>query len=520
MASFTIQAPINSSDKPPSLGYVVFSAFLLIFAFPFFNLFPLAWIGLLPLLYALQNRTPTQAFGAGFLFGLHFCALLLYSIISITFYGYFLLITYLALFYALFALFAVLARQYTPIPGFLAIPILWTFMEEAMSWGFFGFTLPHLVYSQTNFLPLIQLASITGPGGVTFILVLINVLVYESLVSLKWKRQLTFLFTTVVIILGVFFAGRAAIQPLDEDQDRQEGIKVGIVQGNIDQDIKWDATYREQVYKKYISLSRMANHLRPDLLIWPETSVPFHLGDNPKDLERIEEFCRTLDTYFFAGIPSRKFEEGKALTQNSAILFSPTGEQLAKYDKMHLVPFSEHIPFGEEIPLLARIMEEAGHFVAGEEMVIFPFPKAEFGTLICFESIFPSMSRELITAGADFLVIITNDAWFGTTTTTSQHAAVAVLRAVENRTWVARAANTGISMVIDPYGRVVEKRGMKVSATINATIYPLEEKSFYTKCYWLFPGAIISLAVALIIWTIVTAFRERRLKSAISAKKG
>jgi len=491
------------------LSYAIFSAILLVFAFPFFNLFPLAWVGLLPLLYALENRNLRQAFGTGYVFGLHFSALLLYSIISITFYGYFLLIAYLALFYALFALFTVATRKYTTIPLFLAVPILWTFMEEVMSWGFFGVTLPHLTYSQTTFLPIIQIAAITGPGGIAFILLLVNGLVYESLIVPSWKQKLIYLGSVAIIIAGIFFIGRAVIPPLPEKNEKLEGaIEVAIVQGNIDQDIKWDSAYKDQVYNKYISLSMVANHLKPDIIIWPETSIPFHLGDNPSDLQRIQDFCHNVNTYLLAGIPSRRFNDDSVDTQNSVVLFSPAGELVAKYDKMKLVPFSEHVPFGDDIPILQSIMEEAGHFAPGDKTVIFQFPQGKFGALICFESIFPSIARELIAEGAEFLVIMTNDAWFGTSTLIHQHAAEAILRAVENRTWVVRAANTGISEVIDPYGRVIEKRGVKTSATINATIYPRQEESFYTKYYWLFPGLILLCGGALFILIIIGMVKE------------
>lgn len=343
---------------------------------------------------------------------------------------------------------------------------------------------------------------------------MVNSLVYESLIVPSWKQRLICLGSVAIIVAGVFFIGRAVIPPLPEKDEKLEGaIEVAIVQGNIDQDIKWDSAYKDQVYNKYIALSMVANHLKPDIIIWPETSIPFHLGDNPSDLQRIQDFCHNVNTYLLAGIPSRRFNDDSVDTQNSAVLFSPSGELLAKYDKMKLVPFSEHVPFGDDIPLLQGIMEEAGHFAPGDKTVIFQIPQGKFGTLICFESIFPNIARELVAEGAEFLVIMTNDAWFGTSTLIHQHAAEAILRAVENRTWVVRAANTGISEVIDPYGRIIEKRGVKTSATINATIYPRQEESFYTKYYWLFPSLVLLCGGRLFLLIIIGMVKEYKSHS-------
>ncbi len=259
----------------------------------------------------------------------------------------------------------------------------------------------------------------------------------------------------------------------------QPSLRIGLIQGNVDQSIKWDESFQKETMKIYERLSFKVAAEKPHLIIWPETATPFFFQDAKEFQPMVMEIPRKTDAFLLFGTPSYRVERGKIHHYNSALLLSPEGEVRGKYDKIHLVPYGEYVPFGDIIPL-GSLGEGIGNFKAGKEIFNFILPQGRFGVVICFEIIFPDLCRQFVKKGANFLVTITNDAWFGRTSAPSQHFTIAVFRAVENRVFIARAANTGITGIIDPRGRIVRKGGIFTEEAMVETIRLSNSKTFYT----------------------------------------
>ena len=247
--------------------------------------------------------------------------------------------------------------------------------------------------------------------------------------------------------------------------EKAPGLNIAAVQGNIGQDQKWSPAMRLATIETYIGLSEQAlakGHNPPALFVWPETALPFPVNDNPYFNALKREFIKKDRIWLLAGAPFYKRVAGRAssgedqgiLSYNSAYLINPEGVAIDRYDKQHLVPFGEYIPFRRFLPLPGPLVDNIGDFSTGRPEKPLSCQGAEIGVLICFESIFPELAREWTATGANLLVNITNDAWFGRSSAPWQHLSMAVFRAVENRRSLVRSANTGVSAFIDPLGRM------------------------------------------------------------------
>jgi len=218
----------------------------------------------------------------------------------------------------------------------------------------------------------------------------------------------------------------------------------------------------------------------PDIVIWPETAVPFSFED-PTGMDMLGEVARSADTDLMTGIASFTKKDGGYVGRNSAVLVSPEGKIIGRYDKLHLVPFGEYVPLQKLLPFVRKMTTGIGDFVPGEGPDLMGDHGWKFGTAICYEVIFPELVREFPDEGADFLVSITNDAWFGRSAAPYQHFAMAGFRAVENRRTLVRAANTGVTGVIMPNGAVSARTGIFTEGYVIRDIPLVTEKTFYTK---------------------------------------
>jgi apolipoprotein N-acyltransferase len=194
-----------------------------------------------------------------------------------------------------------------------------------------------------------------------------------------------------------------------------------------------------------------------DMVVWPETAVPFHIKYQPAAFDEIGRLAAWKDVYLLFGVPDFERRGEDISFFNSALLLGPEGTLHGEYRKIHLVPFGEMIPFEDRLSWLKRIDLGEGDFSPGKAYTVFEIDGSRFGVAICFESIYPELVRELVRRGANFVVNITNDEWFGASLGPYQHAQMAVMRAVEFRVGLARCANTGISMFVDPYGRILSR---------------------------------------------------------------
>ncbi len=277
---------------------------------------------------------------------------------------------------------------------------------------------------------------------------------------------------------------------------------MALIQGNIRQDVKWEPHFQEETLKIYSNLTLQVKVSRPDLIIWPETATPFFFQNTSPLQGRILELAHQMQAPLLFGAPAFDRRGSRIHYFNSAFLISPEKKILGRYDKIHLVPFGEYAPFSGILGFTRDIIGAIGDFTSGQEIRNLSLPWGNFGVLICYEAIFPDLTRQFVDQGARFLVNITNDAWFGKTSAPYQHLSMVTLRAVENRVPIARAANTGISALIDSSGRVVRSTDLFTREVLFGKIDVNLNKSstFYTQWGDLFSYCCLGITALLVIF--------------------
>lgn len=490
----------------------IFSAILLILSFPNFNLWIFAWIGFLPLFFALENKPKGQAFLLAYFTGIIFWAGIIYWLIHVTFLGLVLLVLYLALYFALFGLFVSAPNSKLPTPNYFFVPAVWVILEYLRSHFLTGFPWALLGYSQYLNLPIIQIADITGAGGVSFLVMAVNVTIYLLIAyRLSLIAKLKECLVVFLCIFAALFYGYYKLSPFTTPNSgfptQNSLLRISVIQGNIPQALKWNIDTREFILDRYLTLSTQATKDKPDLIIWPEAALPVVLEEEPLFYERVTDFTKMSHIPLLLGAVTYR----DSLYYNSALLISEQGRLLNRYDKLHLVPFGEYIPLKKLFPFLETVVP-IGDFSSGKEYIVFGLP-TQFAVLICFEDLFPEISRECVKKGAHFLVNITNDAWFGRTSSPYQHLCASVFRAVENRVFLVRSANTGISGFIDPKGKIVSLAQNKRGENIFITGYNTQEicrrnknLSFYTR----YGDIFIIACFLLFLYGIIPSFKKKR----------
>jgi len=424
----------------------IFGAFLLSLPFSSGNLWIISWFGFLPLFFSLRNKSGLQSFLLAYICGVIFWGFTVYWLVHVTLLGTVILILYLAFYFGAFGPLFTAADRKLGAAGLFFIPCTWVLLEYLRSHLFTGFPWALAGLSQYRNLPVIQIADLTGAWGVSFLVIFFNATLY-----LIWrgKMNLRIYFICAAILILSLTYGFYKLNRGYACRTDKPTIKVTVIQGNIPQNLKWDVSARNFILNRYEELTSGSAGDNPALIIWPEASVPGILGEDDAAFEQVFSLAGILNIDILAGAVSRS---GGSYF-NSALFIDKSGKPARAYHKLHLVPFGEFIPFKETFPFLQTIAP-IGDIQPGKEYTIFDRP-AKFGVLICFEDLFPELSRRFVKNGADFLVNITNDAWYKETSAAAQHFSASVFRAVENRVYLARAANTGLSGFIDPGGRIV-----------------------------------------------------------------
>ncbi|MFQ5989110.1 MAG: apolipoprotein N-acyltransferase [Candidatus Methylomirabilales bacterium] len=470
-------------------GLAVLSGVLLALSFPRFDLALLAYGALVPLLVALDGVPSLQGTYLGIITGL-VCYLLSIPWVVHTmttygglplFLGFLLLVAlalYLALYVGVFAYGVIRLSARGPLGYLVGVPALWVGLEYLRTFMLTGFPWNLLGYSQYQNLPIIQIASITGVYGISFLLVLTNAGMALGYLLFRrgWRPALVPVGGVSVLVLGTVLFGMGRM--VSAEARRQE-IRVSVVQGNIEQGAKWDPEFQRRTIDIYQRLTREAG-TEAELIVWPETAVPFFLRQRGPLSQRVLDLATEIRSYLLVGSPDRTHSPAPAL-YNSAFLISPRAKIVQKYDKIHLVPFGEYVPLKSLLFFVEKMAAGIGDFRAGQNFTVFEIPGGRFGVLICFEAIFPNQVRQYVLAGANFLVNITNDAWFGDSAAPYQHLSMAALRAVENDVYLVRAANTGISALIAPTGRILEQSDLFVEAVLSGTLTSGSAGTFYTR---------------------------------------
>ncbi len=519
------------------------SGLILTLSFPDTSISYLAFIALTPLLVSIQSMTHKESFYAGLVTGITFFTTLIYWIVpTIHVYGGLhiifaigvltLLCLYLALYPAVFSLtLKILKWGKKSITASYFLPLLtaclWTGLEYIRTYAFTGFSWGTLGYSQFKNLNLIQIADFTGVYGVSFIIVLVN-----SSLALLWinfktrlKRQyIVPLIYTIVLITCAYTYGSQRINIIDSQIKKAQKTKIAIIQGNIKQDLKWSDEFKIKTIEKYIQLSKSQIKKQPDLVIWPETALPFYYGLEKGLSKHVDRCVKSSQSDFLIGSPA--FEHGKEETKfyNRVYMLDQFANISGIYDKHHLVPFGEYVPFGKYLTFLGKITAQAGNFSPGKQSftpLVFndnTLKKTlnlqvtdnqkdtrtlkvtrKTGMLICFEILFPSIASKFVENGADILTTITNDAWFGHSSAAMQHFSIAVFRAIENHRTMARAANTGISGFIDPKGEVIAATSLFTDRAVTCQVPVLTSISFYTR-----HGDLFAMGSALTIFAVLS----------------
>lgn len=502
------------------------SALLLWCAFPGGGeLWPLLFVALMPLLVALPRLSPAGAGIAGLVTGLaHYLLQLYWIVIVLGRYGglptvvsvpaLVLLAGYMAVY---FAVLAAGARRFLadvpPLLALLAIPSLWVGLDWLRGWLFSGFPWMDLGYGLAGVPLLIQAADIFGHWTITFLVVLVNTVF--ALVILE-RRALRRLLPSVLVAVTVLAA--TAVYSLVRWQDvltrlvspSTPSMTVGIAQGNIDQSAKWSPDNQQRTLNLYIELTRaLSGKSQPELVVWPETALPFYPQTYP-NMAPLAELISGHDIALLTGAPwfEREGDAAKSIVYyNSAQLLVPGGRYAGSYHKSHLVPFGEYVPMKKLLPFLAPLVEAVGDFSPGEVAEPLVWKSARIGVLICFESIFPDIARKWCELGANVLVNLTNDAWYGKSSAPYHSMAMTVFRALETRRSVVRSANTGISGIIDPLGRVENPSPIFVTWAETGRVWLLTEKTFFVRWGYRFPA--FCLAIGIGSWFV--AGRSRRL---------
>lgn len=459
---------------------------LLILSFPPFGWGVLAFCAFVPLGLAVRDISARGAFGYAYLSGIAFFIGLLYWIVlnpavegwvrPLLYIGLALIAEYLALFIAAYAgLFRFIASR-SRIPAWLAGPILFTALEYLRSLGWTGFPWGSLGYTQTKALPFVQFAEWTGIWGVTFWVIGANHLFLEVVASRKPRRRIAFAVTLLALIFLPLFHG---VGVMSRYRPPRETLRIALIQGNIFQDEKWqDPAFSLGPYSK---LTREAVKEKPDLILWPETAMPCFLTLEWGCRKEVEDIARSSKTYLLTGAVDGEALAGKSTAYyNAGFLFAPDGAIAGRYHKRHLVPFGESIPFKESLPFLRNIQFGEAEWAVGRIASPLLLPRASLALFICFESIFPDEVRRVVRAGPRLLVNITNDSWFGRSGAAEQHAQMVVFRAIENRTAIARCANSGISMFVDPLGRTRQATRLFERAVAIGDVPLRQTTTFYT----------------------------------------
>lgn len=499
------------------IGIGLCSSGLVIMATPGYDLSIVAWIALVPLLFALRQRSVLSSFCLAWSVGsLAYAGIVYWVAISTVFTTLeaVLIPAYLGLHWGLFGAALTYVTARSQIPFVVAAPVLWVVSEYLRS-NFFPLELPWtlLAHSQYQNTALIQMAAVTGVYGVSYLIVLVNSLIVEATVGVR-HAAISAVVTLMVVGL-VVVPGQAVL----DGSSYTGSVPVTVVPGNIAQDIKWDEKHQEANFRRYLEGSRRAVEATATaLVVWPETSVPLPLNYDRHSLALLQNLARETRASLLIGSGEReKFAEGgadKAKRYNSAVLVAPNTSEIRSYHKIQLLPFGEYLPLENHFPWPDRYRTHSSHYSAGEDYSTLTLSVGgeaiPFSVLICWEGIFPNLVRQFVQHGAAFLVGISNEAWFDGSSA-PQFLAMNTFRAVENRRSLVRAVNGGISGFIDPYGRLVASmepdHGDGTSGEFLTQSIPVVQTiTFYTSHGDLFAQALMWMTFVFLL----VPFRKRR----------
>ena len=424
------------------------------------------------------------------------------------------LVAYLSLFPAAFSAIFARARRAFGFRAYLLAPFIWTTTELGRQYLWDGFPWALLGYSQLRFLPVAQVASVVGVYGLSWLLAL-GAAAAAAIVLERGRQRwpLAASVAALVTLIAVWGVSRLNDSWLTGSGDP---VRVAVVQGNILQDDK-NAAYTgnrdvaAQINERYLDLTRQAIGSGATFIMWPESSTPYlfeHDLVRGGAVRRIASEAKVTMLIGSDQVEPMKATTGTAKPQyfyyNAAFLVKPDGQVGGVYRKMHLVPFGEYVPLQSLLFFVGPIVEAVSSFTPGTDPVLLPIGEHLASTAICYEVIFPSLIRRFVADGSELLTTITNDAWYGTSSAAYQHWEQAAIRSIEQGRYLARAANTGISGFVDPYGRILQKTNLFQPAVLVEDLRFIKARTIYSRT-----GDLIAWLSLVVTAAAVLASRRR-----------
>jgi apolipoprotein N-acyltransferase len=525
-------------------GLAVASGLALATAFPKIDLNLFAWVAFIPLFYAIEQQSLRCVFGYAWLQGfvcfvgsLYWVVIALHDFASVPTVLAVMPMLLLAAIMGIYTAVAIwsgeLIARRLEVANLLTIPIAWTALEWVRTYFPIGFPWNLLGYAAYRNIELIQFAEFTGVYGVSALIMFFNVVAYVVIFQVYPRRMQTInlgILTTLMALALVFGAWR--IHQLSTAPP-QGSLKVAMVQGDIPQSLKWDPKFLETSFEIYREQSEAAAQHGADLIVWPEAAAAFFFQPNDRYpaqfvsdaayRQQLLDLAARIGEPILFGAPALGVEDNRIGFYNRAYLVSSAGKVEGWYDKIQLVPFGEYVPLRKFLGgLVNRVVVGFGDMFAGREQTLFKVHGAKLAVLICYESVFPNLTRTAVKRGANLLINITNDAWYGKSSAPYQLLAMAAMRSVETKVPMVRVANTGISAVIQPDGTITARTALFKRGTEAEHVYWRQEKTVYAQVGDVFAETclalmLVALGIAFVRRRPGAAKQEEEVSAIISA---
>jgi len=501
--------------------YIFVSALCMTLTFSPVNAWYLGFIGLIPLIHIIYTQ-PEKSFFKGYLFGF-FYSLVLVHWLAFNSGAQVWLVTlsaiaaaaFVALNFGFIAWLSVLLMKRDKILGLIAFPFIWTSVEFIRSYGTFGFQWVLAANGQTGNPTYIQLADVGGPYLISFLIVSINTILYGLIRHIpQYKSSRVILW--VIFTLFLMFPYGYGIYRLSQSVEGEKSFVFRIIQPDFNSHEKWDRERRSEVFSVMEELSRAPGVDTVDIIIWPESATPVYIRTQVKYRRILENLTRETGKILISGVPDYFIKDNKVHVTNSMFVFEPNAGITSKYNKQTLVPFGEYIPFSNIFPVLSRLNLGQGNFTPGKDEPLLHVHSLNLtlAPMICYESVFSSDALRKVGRGGDYHILVTNDSWFGDSWGPYQHAAQSVYRAVETRKPVLRSANTGISMVINSKGQILEEIPLGTRGFLDVSVPLIEDESLYVRMGNAFALIILGVALGMLLppfWPVT--LRNKREKN-------
>jgi apolipoprotein N-acyltransferase len=499
------------------------SGVLLALSFPKFGHGAVAWVALAPLLVALaESRGGLDSFRLGYITGaVSSVGIVYWTALVVVQYGGLslpvgigvmgLLCLALALFPSLFGWMVGTWRHALGPAALMLAPVAWVATEILRAHTLFNFSWCLLGYSQHANLPFIQIARYAAVYGVSFVVAWVAAVLAYVVVETRSRPRRRAALGTAVMVAAVLAHGWWMLSRPVSEAGR---VRVALVQGSVLQEDKWEPQKAWNNIDLHLDLTRRAAEQGARLVVWPESAVPFYFDGSPPLAGELKELVRQRGIYLIFGNDDREMrDDRRERFWVGAKMLTPQGELGLRYHKIRLVPFGEYVPLQSVLTLggrvAAKVVKQVADFTPGEEYSVGTVDGHQIATFICYEAIFPDLVREFAARGADLLVNITNDAWYGRTSAPYQHMSMAAFRAVENGKYLVRAANTGITAVVDPHGRVLEGTALFDRTLLVRDVPFVPGLTFYARHGDVFAWSCLALAGAA---TVLSRFARRDLR--------